>query len=518
MFSPLFDGPGPWPTFVKRKDNVNLPLLEQRSKYLKEQLLFENSLISYQTLNTLSPSIASSTAAAGGGGPAPGGGGGPVPNPNFPLDNTSIVTAVALYFSDQAAAEAQYGLLNEWNTTGVTSMNRLFTTYLKPQAAGFNEDISGWDVSNVTDMTYMFYQQFDFNQPLGAWNVSSVTSFNSMFYNATSFNQDLSGWDLSSANNLVSIFFGATAFNNGGQALTWTMPSGGGFKQISSMFQGATSFNQDCSSWVVEGNINQIFYLASSFNNGGQPLTWDVSNVTSMNGLFQGTSFNQDISTWDVSNVTNMGAMFQNNASFNQDIGSWNFGAGLYDVRSMFQGATSFNQNLSGWVLDGVSMSNMFFGATAFNNGGQALTWTLSNSTLTVEISLNNLFRSATSFNQDVSSWDVSGFSGFNEAFSGATAFNQDISSWDVSNAGYREEPYYGKSTLKNIIAGSGMSTANYDALLIGWSALTFANTAAPNIELGAGTIQYSAGAAATARGVLAGAPNNFTITDGGQA
>ena len=34
------------------------------------------------------------------------------------------------------------------------------------------------------------------------------------------------------------------------------------------------------------------------------------------------TPFNQDISSWDVSNVTDMGGMFSN-SSFNQDISSW---------------------------------------------------------------------------------------------------------------------------------------------------------------------------------------------------
>ena len=55
---------------------------------------------------------------------------------------------------------------------------------------------------------------------------------------------------------------------------------------MSSMFAGATSFNQ---------------------NIGG----WDVRNVKDMNYMFNwATSFNQDISSWDVSNVTDMSYMF----------------------------------------------------------------------------------------------------------------------------------------------------------------------------------------------------------------
>ena len=43
----------------------------------------------------------------------------------------------------------------------------------------------------------------------------------------------------------------------------------------------------------------------------GNISNWDVSNVTNMERMFSGSSFNQDISSWDVSNVTNMSEMFQ---------------------------------------------------------------------------------------------------------------------------------------------------------------------------------------------------------------
>ena len=61
----------------------------------------------------------------------------------------------------------------------------------------FNQDLSSWDVSNVTSMQYMFYNAHDFNQDLSAWDVSNVTSMQYMFYNAHDFNQDLSAWDVS---------------------------------------------------------------------------------------------------------------------------------------------------------------------------------------------------------------------------------------------------------------------------------------------------------------------------------
>lgn len=80
-------------------------------------------------------------------------------------------------------------------------------------SGSLNQDISTWDVSNVTDMSNMFRNAGSFNQNLSAWDVGNVTDLSEMFYDATSFNQDIGFWDVSNVTDMSSMFFNATSFN-----------------------------------------------------------------------------------------------------------------------------------------------------------------------------------------------------------------------------------------------------------------------------------------------------------------
>ncbi len=227
-------------------------------------------------------------------------------------------------------------------TTNVTDMTELFAD----NYPDFNQDISNWDLSNVTSTRDMFRKAFNFNQPIGNWDVSKVTDMAGMFFFAEKFNQNLGNWNVSNVKKMHYMFREAKIFN--GEITRWNVSNVDNFY---SMFLNAWQFNQPIGNWNTRSGIDfgDLFWGARSFN---QPIgNWDLGNATNLAGMFNGAIlFNQDISKWKVSKVIRMDYMFHYAHNFNQPIGAWDVSQ-VTTMDFMFTQALKFNQNLTSWCI-----------------------------------------------------------------------------------------------------------------------------------------------------------------------
>ena len=225
---------------------------------------------------------------------------------------------------------------------------------------------------------------------------------------------------------------------------------------------------------IIDFEIGGAFYGCSNMTCTATDAPIYAADSNHLANCFRDcTSFNGAIGNWDLTSATNIERMFDSATSFNQPLDSWDT-SNLTSIKQMFNGATSFNQPLNSW-----DTSSTTDAASAFEG--------------------------ASAFNQPLNSWNVSSVTNMSKMFFNASAFNQDISAWDF-------EGLTNANALLRFIKSSGMSTANYSALLIRWAAQDVKDS----LTVDSGTIQYSASAASARQSLLD--DDSWSITDGGQA
>jgi surface protein len=102
--------------------------------------------------------------------------------------------------------------------------------------------------------------------------------------------------------------------------------------------------------------------------------------------------------------------------------------SGVINLSGIFSYASTFNQDIGSWdISNATDISSMFISATNFNQ--DISSWDVSS-----VINMSWLFRSTSAFNQDISSWNTGNVTNMFSMFSNTSAFNQDISSWNTGN------------------------------------------------------------------------------------
>lgn len=219
-----------------------------------------------------------------------------------------------------------------------------------------------------------------------------------------------------------------------------------------------------------------------NFNNGGdkQKLieikNWGTGTWTSFEKAFMACTKLTTISaadTPDLSIVNKIAQIFQNCnlLSSAASLANWDT-SNVSEFQNSLRNAEDFNEDITSWdVSSAVRMDGMFFDCLVFNQ--PIGSWNTGNAT-----TISNMFRRNSS------------------------SFDQSLAGWDITSV----------NTAADIFRDSGLSTANYDATLIGWAAQSITNAVSINF----GNSQYTLGGAAEAARTTLVSTYGWTIVDGG--
>ncbi len=134
------------------------------------------------------------------------------------------------------------------------------------------------------------------------------------------------------------------------------------------------------------------------------------------------------IDQWGTARWTSMHEAFQGASNMGYNATDAPDLSRVTDASYMFNKATSFNGDISFWDVSSVTnMYGMFWDTFAFNQPLDS--WDVSSVT-----SMHSMFFRNPVFNQPLNSWNTSSVTDMDGMFSHARAFNQPLDSWDVSS------------------------------------------------------------------------------------
>jgi len=116
------------------------------------------------------------------------------------------------------------------------------------------------------------------------------------------------------------------------------------------------------------------------------------------------------------------------------------------NMKYMFHLASSFNHNISRWNVSNVThMNGMFSEAHEFNQN-------IGNWNVSKVINMEEMFLNAKSFNNNIGNWNVSNVNNMKHMFSGANKFNQNINQWKVDKVTTMEGMFLNAQVFNNDI------------------------------------------------------------------
>lgn len=290
------------------------------------------------------------------------------------------------YADDQMWGTSLNNIVSGWNVSNVRNMSQMFFR-VRGGANGaipFNPDLSSWNVSSVQDFSNMFYFASNFaGIGLQNWDVSSATNMSGMFY-SSGFSNDLPNWDVSNVTNFQGMFaysnttYYAEITNNRKETIrlwNWDLSSAS-YNGVELMLYGAGGntlndyrWHSDLSYWCVPNTLSltNFWYPPSSvFEANAITPRWGTC-PTRPRPIVSSVSFDDTVvnegqtitMTVNVSNIANTVVYYRMNFNYT---GNWEF-ANSY--------GTSYSENTGNTAPNDV---NRFTGSINIVNGVGTLT------------------------------------------------------------------------------------------------------------------------------------------------
>jgi surface protein len=173
--------------------------------------------------------------------------------------------------------------IKEWDVSKVEYMDGMFYGCDK-----FNIDLSKWEIKEATNLSVMFAKCESFNSKIFKLNPENkVNTTFDMFYGCTAFNQNISDWDVSNVTNMKGMFSECTSFNSG----IFELKEGYKIKNMSEMFYNCIAFNQDISKWNVS-QVKVVSKMLYGCKNFKQNLSgWILHSKASTTGMIFGCPY-----------------------------------------------------------------------------------------------------------------------------------------------------------------------------------------------------------------------------------
>ena len=168
---------------------------------------------------------------------------------------------------------------------------------------------------------------------IGKLDVSGVKNFNRLFQDNDGFNSDISGWDVSSVTNARGMFHEEFP-DEYKPAFRFVMSSKEQLKEAVDLWQQELKGEASPGDFQLKYAVDHISKL-------------DVESITDFSYLFADTDFNTPIlvNGWNLEQATNLEGMFENASEFNQMLPRLFGDSRVINIKNMFKNASSFHNN-----------------------------------------------------------------------------------------------------------------------------------------------------------------------------